>query len=74
MNSISGLGKEAVLDYGDGDFDVIEPGQFVVCAISGEHILLEDLRYWSVDRQEPYRDAAAAFSAYGKAKQSGGAF
>jgi len=44
----------ATLLYGPNGFRVIKPGRFVVCAVSGETIALEELRYWSVDRQEPY--------------------
>ena len=40
--------------YGPNGFRVIKPGRFVVCAVSGETIAREELRYWSVDRQEPY--------------------
>jgi hypothetical protein len=53
-------GHEAKLRYGDGDYDVIRPGRYVVCAVTGRKIALEDLRYWSVDLQEAYIDAAAA--------------
>ncbi len=75
MNNVtSGLGREAVLHFLDADYEVVEPGHFVVCAVTGEHILLEDLRYWSVDRQEPYGNAAAALSAYEQAKENGDAF
>ena len=44
----------ATLLYGPNGFRVIKPGRFVVCAVSGETIALEELRDWSVDRQEPY--------------------
>ncbi len=44
----------ATLLYGPNGFRVIKPGRFVVCAVSGTSIALEELRYWSVDRQEPY--------------------
>ena len=44
----------ARLRYGAGRFDVIIPGAYVVCAVTGSHILLEDLKYWSVERQEAY--------------------
>ena len=67
-------GREAKLRYEDGDFDVIEMGEFVTCAVSGARILLDDLRYWSVDRQEAYRDAAAANEAYRRAKENGETF
>ena len=46
--------EEAVLDYQDGDYRVVRPGRYVVCGVTGEKILLEDLRYWSVDLQEAY--------------------
>jgi hypothetical protein len=45
---------EAEVRYLDGDFRVIRPGSFVRCAITGVEIPLEELRYWSVERQEAY--------------------
>jgi hypothetical protein len=44
----------AEVRYLDGDFRVIRPGAFVRCAITGVDIPLEELRYWSVERQEAY--------------------
>ncbi len=44
----------ATLVYGPNGFRVIKPGRFVTCAVTGEAIVLEVLRYWSVDRQEAY--------------------
>jgi hypothetical protein len=44
----------ATLLYGPNGFRVIKPGHFVLCAVTGEPIPLEELRYWSVDRQEAY--------------------
>jgi hypothetical protein len=44
----------ATLLYGPNGFRVIRPGHFVLCAVTGEPIPLEELRYWSVDRQEAY--------------------
>ncbi len=41
-------------------FRVLSAGNYVLCAVSGQRIALEDLRYWSIARQEPY--ASAAFS------------
>ncbi|RIX99601.1 DUF2093 domain-containing protein [Aureimonas flava] len=61
MNRMDG-GGEARLRYGDGDFEVLRPGAFVRCAVSGEAIPLDLLKYWSVERQEPYADAAAALA------------
>ncbi|MDE1468070.1 DUF2093 domain-containing protein [Aurantiacibacter sp. D1-12] len=50
----------ATLLYGPNGFRVIKPGHFVVCAVSGVPISLEELRYWSVDRQEAYATAQLA--------------
>lgn len=47
-------GQPATLLYGHNGFRVVRPGKYVVCAVSGESIPLEELRYWSVDRQEAY--------------------
>jgi hypothetical protein len=47
----------AELEYLDGEYRVIRPGTFVVCAVSGVHIPLEALRYWSADLQEAYATA-----------------
>jgi hypothetical protein len=44
----------AEVEYLDGDFRVVKPGSYVVCAVSGMHIPLDALRYWSVDLQEAY--------------------
>ncbi|CAN7460768.1 DUF2093 domain-containing protein [Phenylobacterium sp. LjRoot219] len=50
----------ARLHYGDGDFAVLKPGRFVMCAVSGRKIPLEALRYWSATRQEAYAGPAEA--------------
>lgn len=47
-------GGEARLHYGPGGFRVLRAGQYVICAMSGVPIALEELRYWSVEYQEPY--------------------
>ncbi|THD81839.1 MAG: DUF2093 domain-containing protein [Phenylobacterium sp.] len=50
----------AVLHYGDGEFAVLKPGRYVVCAVSGVKIPLEQLRYWSAPLQEAYAGPAEA--------------
>lgn len=52
---------EAKLTYGDGEYQVVSPGEFVCCAITGLPIPLDELRYWSVERQEPYASAEISF-------------
>jgi hypothetical protein len=56
--------SEAQIRYLDADYVVVKPGTFVRCAITGAPIPVEDLSYWSVDRQEAYATAEAAFTAY----------
>ena len=46
--------KLAKIKYLPNNFQVIEPGDHVECAVSGKKIKLENLNYWSVDLQEPY--------------------
>jgi hypothetical protein len=55
-----GRGGEARVRYLDGDFQVLVPGSFVRCSVTGVEIPLDDLKYWSVKRQEAYADAGAA--------------
>jgi hypothetical protein len=58
MNRFEGPGaREARIRYLDGDFQVTSPGSFVRCAVTGDPIPLDELRYWSVARQEPYLNA-----------------
>ena len=45
---------EAELRYLDGDFRIVKRGAFVRCAVTGAAIPLEELKYWSVARQEAY--------------------
>ena len=45
---------EAQVQYLDGDFRVISPGTYVRCAVTDARIPLDELKYWSVDRQEAY--------------------
>lgn len=60
-------GVEARVQYLDGEYRVLKPGMFVVCAVTGEPIPLEDLRYWSVDRQEAYASPEAVMQSVARA-------
>lgn len=61
MNRFEGPGsREARIRYLDGDFQVLSPGAFVRCAVTGESIPIDELKYWSVARQEAYIDAKAS--------------
>ena len=48
---------EAKIRYLDADYQVLSPGTFVRCAVTGKPIPLDELKYWSVKRQEAYTDA-----------------
>jgi hypothetical protein len=52
----------AVLRYGDGEFSVLRPGRYVICAVSGKRVPLETLRYWSPVHQEAYAGPAEALT------------
>jgi hypothetical protein len=52
--------QAAKLYYGPASFRVLRPGQHVHCAVTGEVIPLEELRYWSAERQEAYASAEIA--------------
>jgi hypothetical protein len=52
--------QPARLYYMANGFRVLSNGDHVLCAVSGENIPLDSLRYWSVARQEPYATAEIA--------------
>ena len=64
MNRFEGPGSgEARIKYLDADFQVLSAGAFVRCAITGKQIPLDELKYWSVAKQEAYIDVEASCSA-----------
>ena len=60
--NVDGSG-EAKIRYLESDYQVIVPGTFVRCAVTGAPIPLDELKYWSFDRQEAYADVEASFEA-----------
>ena len=52
--------KLAKLKYLPNNFEILENGDHVICAISGKKILIENLTYWNVDEQEAYYSYAEA--------------
>lgn len=60
---MSNPARTARLHYMANGFRVLAPGDHVVCAVSGERIPLDMLRYWSVARQEAYASPARAAEA-----------
>lgn len=59
-----GLKGEAKLKYLDSEYQILSQGSFVRCAVTGETIMLENLRYWSVELQEPYCSAQASLERF----------
>ena len=60
---MSNRGREARLHYMAGTFRVLSAGDHVLCAVTRQPIPLDELRYWSVEKQEPYASAEAAVEA-----------
>jgi len=64
MNRFEGPGtSEAKIKYMDGDFQILSAGTFVTCAVTGAPIPLDELKYWSVEKQEAYIDVVASVKA-----------
>lgn len=59
----SNTARPAKLHYMANGFRMLVTGDHVVCAVSGEKIPLDALRYWSVAKQEPYASAELATKA-----------
>ena len=62
------MSGEAELKYLDGDFRVVKPGAFVRCAVTGVVIPLEEIKYWSVERQEAYASPEAVAKSFKPAR------
>lgn len=54
MNKHERSGGEAVVEYLDSNLRLVRPGAYVRCAVTGQPIPLDQLKYWSVERQEAY--------------------
>ena len=53
--------KLAKIKYLPNNFQIIEPGDYVECAVSGKKINLDDLTYWNVEFQEAYYSFKEAY-------------
>ena len=53
--------KLAKLKYLPNNFEILDKGDYVICAVSGKKIYLEQLIYWNVELQEPYFSYKEAF-------------
>lgn len=64
-----GMPGLAQLEYLDADYQVLKAGSFVICAVTGQRIMLDDLRYWNVDLQEAYASPQAVFDRQSQLKK-----
>jgi hypothetical protein len=53
--------KLAKIKYLPNNYEIISDGDYVICAVSGKKISLENLTYWNVEDQEPYYSYVEAF-------------
>ena len=53
--------KLAKIKYKANNFEIIEEGDHVLCAVTGKQIKIKDLHYWNVELQEPYYSYKEAF-------------
>jgi hypothetical protein len=65
MNKLERGGGEAVVEYLDSNLRLVKPGAFVRCAVTGQPIPLDQLKYWSVERQEAYSSPEAVLMRLG---------
>ncbi len=71
IDKLFGMRGEARIRYQHGDYQVLTPGDFVRCAVSGQMIMLPDLRYWNVELQEAYASAEISMKRYLDLRQKG---
>ena len=65
MNKQDRIGGEAVVEYLDSNLRLVKPGAYVRCAVTGRPIPLDQLKYWSVERQEAYSSPEAVLARLG---------
>ena len=46
--------NKAKLKFKPNNFEIVEEGDYVICAVSGKSISLNQLTYWNVELQEAY--------------------
>ena len=46
--------KLAKIKYLPNNFQILQNGDYVECAVTGKKINIEDLTYWNVELQEAY--------------------
>jgi len=62
------LPGEAEIVYLDADLRVLNSGNFVLCAVTGAPIPIDDLKYWNVEKQEAYASLPVAIARWKELK------
>lgn len=68
MDPIFPHSREAKLRYLDHEYEIVSPGDFVRCAVTGDPIRLDALRYWNVAKQAPFKSALTSFEDFLRTK------
>lgn len=71
LDRVNDQNELASVRYFANDLEILRPGRCVRCAVSGQLIALEDLRYWNAEHQEAYASAEFALQRW-QALQGGG--
>lgn len=53
--------REAKIKYESGDYEIVKHGTYVLCAVSGEKIAIDELKYWNHHRQEAYASCEISY-------------
>ena len=61
--------KKAKLIFKHNYFEIVEEGDYILCAVSGKKILLQNLNYWNVELQEAYFSSIEANERYKSLKE-----
>tara|TARA_B100001564_G_C20567082_1_gene636523 strand:+ start:217 stop:414 length:198 start_codon:yes stop_codon:yes gene_type:complete len=62
-------GNKAKLKFYPNNFEIVEKGDYVICAISGKKIPLNELSYWNVELQEAYYSPEEVKKRFDQTKQ-----
>ena len=71
IDRLFGMKGEARVRFKDGEYQVLAPGDFVRCAVTGQIIMMSDLRYWNVQLQEPYASSEISLKHYLDLRRAG---
>ncbi len=69
MYSLRMVKKKAKLIFKHNYFEIVDEGDYVLCAVSGKEIMLQNLNYWNVELQEAYFSSIEANERYKSLKK-----